>query len=196
MSCWLCKSPEAHVVQELQQEADKDSAKYIRHSLRASSSNPSSPSSRAPSPKSSILPAKISAYYAEIHILTAEKCVLAQTLVDLVTRTRARLDSDLVKVRILQGEASDYPGTLSSAASGVATPADAHVVTGRNPALQVGESLRTALAAGPILAEVRQTSGVSAAATPPSTASAGPVTKSAFFCLLNENGMETTFVFQ
>ncbi|KAF8238572.1 hypothetical protein L208DRAFT_1241294 [Tricholoma matsutake] len=153
---------------ELQQEAEKDSAKYIRHSLRASSSNPSSPS-RPPSPKSSLLPGKISASYAEIHRLSSEKCVLAQALVDLVTRTRARLDSDLAKVRMLQGETSDYLGTLSSASSGVATSADAHTVTGRNPAVQVGESLRNALAAGPTLADVKQGSGASVAATPPST---------------------------
>jgi chromatin modification-related protein YNG2 len=104
--------------------------------------------------------------------------------VDLVTRTRARLDSDLAKVRMLQGEACDYPGTLSSTASGVATPADAHVVTGRNPALQVGESLRNALATGPTLADVKQASGASGAPTPPSAASTGPATKSASFCLL------------
>lgn len=115
-------------------------------------------------------------------------------LVDLVTRTRARLDSDLAKVRILQGEVSDYPGTMSSAASGVVTPADAHVITGRNPALQVTESLRSALAAGPTLADVRQPSGVSVATTPASTVSAGPATKSTFFYLLNENSLEITCV--
>lgn len=69
---------------------------------------------------------------------------------------------------MLQGETSDYPGTLSTAASGVATPADTHITTGRNPALQVGESLRNALAAAPTLADVKQTSVTSAAATPPS----------------------------
>ncbi|KAF8638926.1 hypothetical protein AX17_001838 [Amanita inopinata Kibby_2008] len=131
--------------QELQQEIDKDSAKYIRHSLRAaasissstttttttttttntttpstttttsnttsssSSATASSPASRAPSPKSSLLPSKIASSYAEIHQLAAEKCVLAQRLIDLINRTRSRLDYDLSKVRLLQGgEPLDY----------------------------------------------------------------------------------------
>jgi chromatin modification-related protein YNG2 len=175
---------------ELQQEADKDSAKYIRHSLRVSASNPSSPSARAPSPKSTLLPGKIAASYSEIHRLSSEKCVLAQTLVDLVTRTRARLDSDLTKVRMLQGEVSEYPGTLSGAASGMTTPADAHAVAGRNPALQVSESLRNALTA-PTL----QVVGASAAVTPSSTASGGPATKSALFYPVNENVLDIITVF-
>ncbi|KAG5647249.1 hypothetical protein DXG03_000784 [Asterophora parasitica] len=95
---------------ELQQDIDKDSAKYIRHSIR--SSVPSSPSSRAPSPKSTALPAKIEAAYAEINQLSTEKVILSQTLIDLITRTRARLDSDLAKVRILQGETVDYASAL------------------------------------------------------------------------------------
>src|SRR6185369_8529218 len=77
---------------ELQQEIDKDSSRYIRHSLKASNSVPPSPSSRAPSPKDSAIPGRIEAAYADINKLTAEKCVLAQTLIDLITRTRARLD--------------------------------------------------------------------------------------------------------
>ena len=88
---------------------------------------------------------------------------------------------------MLQGEVSDYPGAFSNATSGLATPADVHV-TGRNPALQVGESLRNALS-GPTLADIRQTSGASGAATPQSTASAGPAPKSALFYPLKDSSL-------
>ncbi|KAF9469158.1 hypothetical protein BDZ94DRAFT_1279116 [Collybia nuda] len=167
--------------QELQQEIDKDSAKYIRHSLRASSL-PSSPSSRAPSPKSSALPAKIAASYAEIQQLSNDKCALAQTLIELVSRTRSRLDSDLTKVRVLQGEVVDYPSALGSSITAVpgiglaATLPEPYGVTGRNPAMQVTESLRSALAA-PTLADIRQASAVPLSASAGSVSSGPSATK-------------------
>ncbi|RDB20954.1 Chromatin modification-related protein YNG2 [Hypsizygus marmoreus] len=161
--------------QELQQEIDKDQAKYIRHSIRASSV-PSSPSSRAPSPKSSALPAKIEASYAEISQLSNEKILLAQTLTELITRTRARLDSDLAKVRILQGEAVDYSSTLGSSLSvSIAGIPGISDVAARGPALQVTESLRSALTATPTLPDMRQ--ATIPAATPLVSASAGPAMK-------------------
>ncbi|KAF8662716.1 hypothetical protein AX16_001158 [Volvariella volvacea WC 439] len=137
--------------QELYQEIEKDSAKYIRHSLRAAASSnnssvtstptptPTTPSSinnnntpppqtptptavRAPSPKSSHLPAKIAAAYAEIDQLADEKILLAQKVINLIQRTRARLDVDLSKVRVLQGENTmDYTFTGASASPIVAS---------------------------------------------------------------------------
>ena len=105
-------------------------------------------------------------------------------LVDLVTRTRARLNSDLTKVRMLQGEIVYSPGILSRSASGALTLADAHIAAGGNPALQVTESLRSALTAGPTLADVKQGSGVSVAATPAPVVSTAPAVKSTFsICL-------------
>ncbi|KAJ6519426.1 hypothetical protein C8R45DRAFT_951445 [Mycena sanguinolenta] len=164
-------------VQDLQADIDRDSSRYIRHSLKASNSassssasvSPSPAASRAPSPKSMLLPAKISAAYAEINTLSAEKCALAQRIIDLVSRTRARLDADLTKVRVLQGE------TLEPAFSGAATPiastrlprtpstvgsplieGDAYVGPSRNPASQISESLRTALGGSASMPEIRQ----------------------------------------
>jgi chromatin modification-related protein YNG2 len=86
---------------DLQAEIDRDSSRYIHHSLNvsdsASSSTSVSPSPavpRAPSPKSTLIPGKISTAYAKIDKLSAEKCALAQRIIELVSRTRTRLDSD------------------------------------------------------------------------------------------------------
>lgn len=165
--------------EELQQEIDRDSARYIRHSIKSSSSpTPTDPSQRAPSPKTVGLPAKIQTSYTEIHELSNEKCILAQRLIDLISRTRARLDSDIVKVKYLQGEVPDTTSGLGKVGSGLGLGLD-FGPSGRNPAQQISESLRNALVNPP---ESRQGS-----ATPVSSvvavASGGSVTKSMFFCL-------------
>ncbi|PPQ63133.1 hypothetical protein CVT24_005773 [Panaeolus cyanescens] len=100
--------------QELQQEALKHQAKYLKSTLKASQppivndinqakvnigSRPTSPNGSVTS-----LPARISAVYAEVDALAEEKIFLAQKIVDLLGRKRAHLDADLLKVRILQGE--------------------------------------------------------------------------------------------
>lgn len=154
--------------QELQQEIDKDSARYIRHSLRASSSVPPSPTSRAPSPKSSLIPDKITSSYEELRELANEKRDLAQRLIDLITRTRVRLDSDLNKVRVLQGDVGvEYvpSGGLKPISATPLSSFDSMTTAGRNPAQAISESLRNALATP--LVEVRQSPGL-----PSTTASA------------------------
>ncbi|KAG6898340.1 hypothetical protein C0992_009015 [Termitomyces sp. T32_za158] len=138
--------------QDIQQEIDRDAAKYIRHSIRASASVPSSPSSRAPSPKSNALPAKIEAAYAEIDQLSAEKITIAQALIDLITRTRSRLDSDLAKVRILQGETVDYASALGTSLTAIPSL----TLSDKNPASLVSDSLRNALTSTPTLPDLRQ----------------------------------------
>ena len=158
---------------ELQQEIDKDSAKYIRHSRQtssASASPPSPSSSPVPSLKTPI-PVKISASYAEIQELATEKCALAQQLIELLSKTRARLDIDIVKVKILQGESPDTPtvATRSSARPSAAPPSLENFGSiGRNPALAISESLRNAFAL---------TSTVDSPSVSPSVSS-GPATKS------------------
>ncbi|KAF9488496.1 hypothetical protein BDN71DRAFT_1457120 [Pleurotus eryngii] len=104
-------------VLELQREVEKDSARYIRHQLRSSNSSNSNsnPNSTATSPAANgktngssnahlALPEKIDAAYVELNNLSDEKIALARRLVELFMRTRARLDIDLSKVRVLQGE--------------------------------------------------------------------------------------------
>lgn len=163
--------------EELQQEIDRDSARYIRHSIRSSSSpTPTDPSQRAPSPKSVGLPAKIQTSYAEIHELSNEKCILAQRLIDLITRTRARLDADIVKVKYLQGEVPDTAVALSKASSAVSLGVD-FGPSGRNPAQQISESLRNALA-NPSESRQGSATPVASAAT---AATGGSATKSTSF---------------
>ena len=159
---------------ELQQEIDKDSAKYIRHSRQGSSAStsPPSPSSPTTSPITPI-PVKISASYAEIQELASEKCALAQQLIELLSKTRARLDIDIVKVKMLQGESPDTPTVVATRSGGArplaATPTLENLgVIGRNPALAISESLRNAFSL---------TSAVDSPSVTP-TASSGPATKS------------------
>ncbi|KAF9476414.1 hypothetical protein BDN70DRAFT_882463 [Pholiota conissans] len=139
--------------QELQQEIDKDSLKYMRHSRRASVSpgTPDSPSSPAPSAKSLLIPAKIIASYAEIQELAAEKCALAERLIEIISRTRSKLDVDIAKVRTLQGEPPEVvAATLGRPlATHPTLVAESLSLTGSlrnpNPAFAIGESLRNAL---------------------------------------------------
>ncbi|KAK7064570.1 chromatin modification-related protein [Favolaschia claudopus] len=177
-------------VQDLQAEIDRDSSRYIRHSLKAANSasssssvSPSPAASRAPSPKSMAIPGKISAAYAEINELSNEKIALAQRIIDLITRTRARLDSDLTKVRVLQGELPEQPTFSSASTTGMRLPripsaigspmieADVYIGASRNPVSQLGESLRNALGASASMPEIRQ----QAPATPTAVASASSV---------------------
>lgn len=115
---------------ELQQEIQKESTKYIRHSLRSASAT----AGQALSPKDNAIPQIVSAHYAEIDRLAAEKEALANRLVQLVSRARARLDHDLSKVLVLQGELdpSVQAGPFSSAAT--KTPID-----------KLNDTLRTAI---------------------------------------------------
>ncbi|KAJ7814126.1 hypothetical protein B0H14DRAFT_2850925 [Mycena olivaceomarginata] len=183
-------------VQDLQAEIDRDSSRYIRHSLKASNSasssssvSPSPAASRAPSPKSALIPRKVSAAYAEINELSAEKCALAQRIIDLVARTRARLEADLGKVRVLQGElpepafatASTTAGTrLPRTPSGVGSPmleGEIYVGASRNPASQISESLRTALGGSASLPDIRQQTPTTPVLASVASISAGPAQK-------------------
>jgi chromatin modification-related protein YNG2 len=165
---------------ELQQEIAKESTKYIRHSLRnspASSvhSTPGTSSAASPSPptpningnanpKAHLLP-KIASSYSEIDRLSVEKIALAQRIVTLIARTRARLEIDLQKVGILQGDVIDPNSALygsnmvgreisSSFLSRDASLAASsgglggYGTRGNNPAAQISQSLRNALGSG------------------------------------------------
>lgn len=114
---------------ELQQEIQKESAKYIRHSLRGSSATPPQPLSA----KDLTIPQVLDSSYAEISRLGSEKEALAQRLVALIARARARLDHDLSKVLVLQGEPE----------SGMQT--NYYFGASRNPVQQINESLRNAI---------------------------------------------------
>ncbi|KAJ3512142.1 hypothetical protein NLJ89_g3697 [Agrocybe chaxingu] len=163
---------------------------------RGSTPSTSTPSAESPSPRSGSpkaagtpisIPDKITASYAEIQELAAEKCALAERLIEIIARTREKLDVDIAKVRLLQGEApevvaaSSMTSSLASKPLGIigAGPIGPHVALsglgapGSNPALAISESLRNALAMTPT-AEVggrgSVAGGVSSAPSPtPST---------------------------
>lgn len=93
---------------ELEQEISNAQSRYIRHSLKNSahavSSRPASPERSLASHPS--VPPKIANWYTEIHRLADEKVQLAQHIVNLLSRKRARLDADLAKIGYLQ---ENYP---------------------------------------------------------------------------------------
>ncbi|KAF5364597.1 hypothetical protein D9758_005611 [Tetrapyrgos nigripes] len=133
--------------QELQQQIEIDSARWVKYSLKSSGFTLSSSRSLSPSPSSSPAPSislsnsssadkqtpyaqipnKITQSYAEIEQLAHEKIALAQKITDMLTRTCAKLDVELHKVRVLSGEIGEgtapamgatTPG-LSSSTSGI-----------------------------------------------------------------------------
>lgn len=90
---------------------NKDSGKYIRHSLRSTNSNASTPTPNgngsslgAFTAKDEQTPDKVKHDYAEIDRLTVDKVRLCEKLNALIARVRVRLDHDLKKVLILQGD--------------------------------------------------------------------------------------------
>lgn len=109
------------------QDIAKESAKYIRHSSRGGSL----------SPKDASIPQTVKETYENIEQLADEKLVLAQRVVDLITRARARLDHDLSKVLIQQG---DDPGAASQPTlSSISTLPKRHAVQ------EIRESVRHAV---------------------------------------------------
>ncbi|KAI0303641.1 hypothetical protein B0F90DRAFT_1307677 [Multifurca ochricompacta] len=109
--------------QELLQEITKETARYIRHSLRSGATPLST--------KDEQIPQRIDQSYAEVDKLAHEKTRLAERLGILIQRARTRLDYDLRKVLILQGEDPGQP---------------AYVSTSRNPVQEINETLRLAIA--------------------------------------------------
>jgi len=105
------------------------------------------------------LPGRISAAYAEIETLTDEKISIGQQIIELLMRTRARLDGDLCKVRILQGESPEdiRPSVCPNVAQQLPLSSpygtkryvgSDNSVIGVSPIIQIGDSLRTAAGAG------------------------------------------------
>ena len=118
-------------------------------------SGPGSPTPMTPDSKSQLV-SRISASYGEIDALNGEKMELAQRIITLLTRTRARLDVDLAKVRTLQGEPAENIRTSYLAASNSLRAGSPFGIKrqdtpiGLAPAIQLGESLRSAISAAQI----------------------------------------------
>jgi chromatin modification-related protein YNG2 len=75
--------------------------------------------------------------------------MLAEQLIQIINRTRSKLDVDIVKVRTLQGEPPEVIAASITRPLPSVLPtlgAEAFGAPGRNPALAISESLRNALA--------------------------------------------------
>jgi len=127
----------------------------MRQNYKASSSLFLSPTTESSDPGDKALLMRISAGQLEIETLSNEKINLTQRLVELLTRTRARLDADLARVRILQGES---PNDIRASSFHNPTPhsSTSPYSTRRmdsNPILQLEQNLRSAIAIGSPTAE-------------------------------------------
>ena len=130
--------PNLRTPPELQQEAGKEASRYIRHAGR---STPGAP----PNPKDTIITETIKEYYAQIEQLADEKLVLAQRVIDLISRARARLDHDLSRVLLQQGE--DPNAATISAASTASIPR-------RSTLHEIKETMRTPRETTPVISVV------------------------------------------
>ena len=88
----------------------------------------------------------IKEHYAQIEQLADEKLVLAQRVVDLISRARAKLDHDLSRVLVQQGEDPNVAATL--VASSVSVPR-------RNALQEIKETLRTPRETTPVVSVVQ-----------------------------------------
>ncbi|KAF9534597.1 hypothetical protein CPB83DRAFT_842582 [Crepidotus variabilis] len=151
--------------QELLQDTAKDQARYIKSTLKTmpasiglpSGANGKKSTSPTPAPiglsSKAHLPGRIVSAYAEVETLNEEKIALAHRLINLLSLTRARLDSDLVKVRTLQGEPLEEIQASSLAVANqaqliVSAPIPAKrletPISGISTVAQINESLRNA----------------------------------------------------
>lgn len=115
-----------HRPAELHAEIQKESSKYVRHALRSAPNQPLSA-------KDAGIPTAVQASYDEIAVLAREKERLAERIVQLVARARTKLDRDLSRVLVLQGEPelATQPGYYYGSVA-------------RNPVAQLNETLRSA----------------------------------------------------
>ncbi|KAF9226781.1 hypothetical protein BS17DRAFT_503918 [Gyrodon lividus] len=134
---------------ELQQEIAKDSHKFIRHTLRTDSETSGKDKPSPPPPTEKVKQAQMT-----LTTLADEKIALAERIVEILSRKRSRLDYDLGRVLMLQGEpdaAAIVAGAappLISAGISAAPGGSGYVLGGRNPAAHINESLRNAFAGG------------------------------------------------
>lgn len=140
----LCTIFPSDTVPELQQEIAKDSHKFIRHALRTDFESVGKDKVSPPPPTEKIKQAQ-----KTLSVIADEKIALAERIVELLSRKRSRLDYDLSRVLVLQGEpdpAAVVAGTapLMSAGAGGASAGSGYVLGGRNPAAHINESLRNA----------------------------------------------------
>ncbi|KAG7441575.1 uncharacterized protein BT62DRAFT_907841 [Guyanagaster necrorhizus] len=159
--------------QEIQTTIETECARHIQ---LCQSGAPFPPNYKPP------LQSKISEAYNRVHRLHVEKIELATKMVDLIERTRTRLGVDINRVKKLQGEPltpeAAPPQTRSSAAAAAAADVgSAYAFSGRDPAAQISESLRSVMIPSSTtpVQELRQSPAVVSLTT--ATAPSGAATK-------------------
>ncbi|KAH7912977.1 hypothetical protein BJ138DRAFT_1226481 [Hygrophoropsis aurantiaca] len=146
-----CQAPLPEINIEIQQELARDTHKYIKHSLRSESE-----SLAKEKDKPQLQPPidKLQRAQQSLATLGAEKIALANRVVEILSRKRGRLEYDLNRVLVLQGEVdpaaalASATGPVLSANTGAAASGAGYVLGGRNPVHQINESLRNAFAGG------------------------------------------------
>lgn len=140
----------SNTVTEIQQEIAKDSHKFIRHALRTDFEAIGKDKPSPPPPTEKIKQAQ-----KTLCLIADEKIVIAERIVELLSRKRSRLDYDLGRVLLLQGE-PDPAAVVAGAAPlmltgpGGALAGSGYVLGGRNPAAHINESLRNAFSGATI----------------------------------------------
>lgn len=142
---------------ELLHDVARDQARYVKSALKNSSGssfntqglNGQKSTSPTPTPTNTNskthLPGRIASAYAEIAVLNDEKIFLAQSLIKLLSLTKARLDVDLVKVKTLQGEPIDDKSTsLSQLHPSISLDKRSEALSGISTVAQINQSLRNA----------------------------------------------------
>ncbi|KAG2156386.1 hypothetical protein DEU56DRAFT_906541 [Suillus clintonianus] len=137
--------------QEIQNDLAKEAHKYMRHSLRSDGADlTSKEKDKITTPPTE----KLKDAQEKLSALSDEKIAIASRIVDLLSRKRARLEYDLGRVLVLQGEtdpAAVFAGAATStpvSVSGLGSGTAGYVLGGRNPVAQINESLRNAFAGG------------------------------------------------
>ncbi len=74
-----------------------------------------------------------------------EKIELATKMVDLIERTRTRLGVDSNRVKKLQGEPLTLEAPQTRSSTALADVGSAYAFSGRDPAAQISESLRSVM---------------------------------------------------
>jgi len=83
----------------------------------------------------------VASLYVEVDRIGTEKIALAQRIVDLMARTRTRLDVDLARVGVLQGEIVENGGGHRGGSVPTVSGDNAH----RSSAMAISESLKQVL---------------------------------------------------
>lgn len=147
-----------HKFPELLQDISRHQTKYLKSTLKNTSFSSVSNDQRSISPtpihcsssRTQFL-SRIARAYAQVNTFNDEKVALAHNLIALLSRTKARLDADVQKVRNLQGDFIDdiwtssvLPSNQSLLSSFPASSKGGTAVPGMSTVAEINQSLHGA----------------------------------------------------